>query len=44
MIKGCGPGVERQMDEPAFGQVSKGLFKDIYFRLGGGEASGWTAS
>ena len=31
------------MDEPAFKQVSKGLFKDIYFRLGGGEASGWTA-
>ena len=35
--------VEKQMDEPAFKQVSKGLFKDIYFRLGGGEASGWTA-
>ena len=31
------------MDEPAFRQVSKGLFKDIYFRLGGGESSGWTA-
>jgi hypothetical protein len=31
------------MDEPAFKQVSKGLFKDIYFRLGGGESSGWTA-
>jgi hypothetical protein len=35
--------VEKQMDEPAFKQVSKGLFKEIYFRLGGGEASGWTA-
>ena len=31
------------MDEPAFKQVSKGLFEDIYFRLGGGESSGWTA-
>lgn len=31
------------MDEPAFKQVSKGLFKEIYFRLGGGEAAGWTA-
>jgi hypothetical protein len=31
------------MDEPAFKQVSKALFKDIYFGLGGGEASGWTA-
>ena len=31
------------MDEPAFKQVSQGLFKDMYFRLGGGKASGWTA-
>ena len=31
------------MDEPAFKQVSKGLFKEMYFRLGGGESSGWTA-
>lgn len=31
------------MDEPAFKQVAKGLFEDIYFRLGGGESSGWTA-
>lgn len=30
------------MDEPAFKQVAKGLFKEMYFRLGGG-ASGWTA-
>ena len=30
------------MDEPAFKQVSKGLFEEIYFRLGG-ESSGWTA-
>lgn len=35
--------VEKQMDEPTFKQVSKGLFKEIYFRLGGGESSGWTA-
>lgn len=31
------------MDEPTFKQVSKGLFREMYFRLGGGEASGWTA-
>ncbi len=31
------------MDGPTFRQVSKGLFKDMYFRLGGGESSGWTA-
>ena len=31
------------MDESAFKQVSKDLFKDIYFRLGGGGSSGWTA-
>ena len=30
------------MDEPVFKQVGKGLFEDIYFRLGG-ESSGWTA-
>ena len=30
------------MDESAFKQVSKGLFEDIYYRLGG-ESSGWTA-
>lgn len=30
------------MDEPAFRQVSKGLFEETYFRLGG-ESSGWTA-
>ncbi len=30
------------MGEPAFKQVSKGLFEEIYFRLGG-ESSGWTA-
>jgi hypothetical protein len=35
--------MEKQMGEPAFKQVSKGLFEDIYFRLGGGESSGWTA-
>jgi hypothetical protein len=31
------------MDEPTFKQVAKGLFEEIYFRLGGGESSGWTA-
>ena len=31
------------MDEPAFKQVGKGLFKEMYFRFGGGKASGWTA-
>jgi hypothetical protein len=30
------------MDGPVFKQVSKGLFEDIYLRLGGG-SSGWTA-
>lgn len=31
------------MDEPTFRQVSKDLFKEIYFRLGGGKSTGWTA-
>jgi hypothetical protein len=31
------------MDESAFKQVSKGLFEDMYFRLGGDKQSGWTA-
>ena len=35
--------MEKQMDEPAFKQVSKGLFEDFYFRLGGGKSTGWTA-
>lgn len=30
------------MDETAFKQVAKGLFEEMYFRLGGG-SSGWTA-
>ena len=30
------------MGEPAFKEVPKGLFEEIYFRLGG-ESSGWTA-
>jgi hypothetical protein len=34
--------VEKRMDEPAFKQVSKDLFKEMYFRIGGGK-SGWTA-
>jgi hypothetical protein len=28
---------------PAFREVTKEVFKEIYFRLGGGAASGWTA-
>jgi hypothetical protein len=35
--------VEKRTDEPAFKQVSESLFREMYFRLGGGEASGWTA-
>ena len=34
--------VEKRTDEPAFKQVSKDFFKEMYFRLGGGKASGWT--
>jgi hypothetical protein len=30
------------MGEPAFKQVGKGLFEEIYYRHGG-ESSGWTA-
>lgn len=30
------------MGEPAFKQVSKNLFKEMYFRLGGDKASRWT--
>jgi hypothetical protein len=35
--------MEKRMDEPAFKQVSKGLFEGSYYRLGGGKSSGWTA-
>lgn len=28
---------------PAFKEVTKEKFKELYFRLGGGKASGWTA-
>ena len=31
------------MDEPTFKQVGKGLFEDMYLRLGGGSSTGWTA-
>jgi hypothetical protein len=34
--------MEKQMDEPTFKQVGKGLFEEMYYRLGG-EKSGWTA-
>ena len=30
-------------DEPAFKEVTKETFKEIYVRLGGGRRSGWTA-
>ncbi len=29
--------------DDSFKPVSESLFKEMYFRLGGGEASGWTA-
>jgi len=32
------------MGDSDFREVSKEEFKEIYFRLGGGERSGWTAS
>lgn len=31
------------MNESAFKEVTKEKFKEVYFRLGGGDASGWTA-
>jgi len=31
------------MGESTFKQVSKEMFKEMYFRLGGGKSSGWTA-
>jgi len=31
------------MSEPVFREVSREAFKGIYFRLGGGPASGWTS-
>ena len=31
------------MDDPDFKEVTKEKFKEIYFRLGGGKYSGWTA-
>ncbi|HEV2864319.1 MAG TPA: hypothetical protein VGX48_25195 [Pyrinomonadaceae bacterium] len=34
--------MEKQIDGPVFKQVGKGLFEEMYFRLGG-EKSGWTA-
>ena len=34
---------EKLTDETAFKQVTESLFKEVYFRLGGGAASGWTA-
>lgn len=35
--------MEKSVDEPAFKEVTKETFKEIYFRLGGGDSSGWTA-
>jgi hypothetical protein len=31
------------VDETAFKEVTKEEFKEVYFRLGGGQSSGWTA-
>jgi hypothetical protein len=31
------------MDKTTFREVTKEKFKEIYFRLGGGKSSGWTA-
>ena len=31
------------MSESSFKEVAKEEFKEIYFRLGGGESTGWTA-
>jgi hypothetical protein len=35
--------MEKQMDETAFKQVGRGLFEEMYLRLGGGSSTGWTA-
>lgn len=35
--------MEKCVDEPAFNEVSKEEFREVYFRLGGGDSSGWTA-
>ena len=35
--------MEKQVGETAFTEVTKEEFKEIYFRLGGGPDSGWTA-
>jgi hypothetical protein len=31
------------VSEPPFEEVSKETFREVYFRLGGGDRSGWTA-
>lgn len=31
------------MDESAFKEVTREKFKEVYFRFGGGDFSGWTA-
>jgi hypothetical protein len=34
---------EKGTDGPVFKQVGKGLFEEMYLRLGGGSSTGWTA-
>lgn len=36
--------LEKQVGKTAFKEVTKEQFKNIYFRLGGGDHSGWTAA
>lgn len=35
--------MEKEVEEPVFKEVTKEKFKEVYFRLGGGNSSGWTA-
>jgi hypothetical protein len=37
------PSARPRPDAPAFKEVTKEKFKEMYFRLGGGKRSGWTA-
>jgi hypothetical protein len=35
--------MDKKVNEPSFKEVTKEKFKEVYFRLGGGASSGWTA-
>jgi hypothetical protein len=37
------PEASAKGDAPTFKEVTKEKFKEVYFRLGGGKRSGWTA-